>query len=116
MLTGQRASPRTAKACAAGCPGGLEPRCRVGAAEGAHVADRAFAAVDACLSIARKHGLAPVQMALEWVMGQPFACLAIFMVASRARLATALGRADVTLTKEARQAIDDADRAHPMRY
>ncbi len=55
-------------------------------------------------------------MALEWVMGQPFACLAIFMVASRARLATALGRADVTLTKEARQAIDDADRAHPMRY
>lgn len=55
-------------------------------------------------------------MALEWVMGQPFACLAIFVVASRARLATAPGRADVTLTIEARQTIDDAHRAHPMPY
>ena len=78
--------------------------------------DRAFAAVDACLSIARKHGFALVQMALEWVMGQPFACLVIFVVASRARLAAAPGRADVTPTKEARQAIDDAHRAHPMPY
>lgn len=78
--------------------------------------ERAFAAVDAYLGIARKHGLDPVQMALAWVMGRPFTCSAIFGATTQAQLATALGSADVTLTDDVRQAIDDAHRAHPMPY
>lgn len=78
--------------------------------------DRAFAAVDAYLAIAARHGLDPVQMALAWVMQRPFTCSAIFGTTTLAQLGRALGSADVTLSQAVLDEIDAAHRAHPMPF
>ena len=78
--------------------------------------DRAFAAVDAYLAIAARHGLDPVQMALAWVMQRPFTCSTIFGATTPAQLARALGSADVTLSQAVLDEIDAAHRAHPMPF
>lgn len=77
---------------------------------------RAFAAVDAYLGIARRHGLDPVQMALAWCLTRPFMCAAIFGATTPEQLGLALGSADVTLGREVLDEIDAAHRAHPMPY
>jgi len=77
---------------------------------------RAFAAVDACLAIARRHGLDPVRMALAWVMQRPFVCTAIFGATTQAQLEHALGSAGPSLGAEVLREIDAAHRAHPMPY
>ena len=78
--------------------------------------ERAFAAVEAYLEIATRHGLDPVQMALAWCLTRPFMCSAIFGATSEAQLGRALGSADVTLSGEVLDEIDSAHRAHPMPY
>jgi aryl-alcohol dehydrogenase-like predicted oxidoreductase len=77
---------------------------------------RAFAAVEAYLGVARDHGLDPVQMALAWTAGRPFMASVIFGATTLAQLDHALGAADLTLSPELLEAIDDAHRAHPMPY
>jgi len=78
--------------------------------------DRAFAAVEAYLGIAARHGLDPVQMALAWVAGRPFTCSAIFGATTQDQLVRALGSAEVMLSQEVLDEIDAAHRAHPMPY
>lgn len=78
--------------------------------------DRAFAAVDAYLEIAKRHALDPVQMALAWCNTRPFMCSTIFGATSLAQLSTALGAADLTLSNDVLRDLDAAHRAHPMPY
>ena len=78
--------------------------------------DRAYAAVDAYLAIAQKHGLDPSQMALAWCLTRPFMCSAIFGATTEAQLKTAIGALDVKLSQEVLDEIDAAHRAHPMPY
>src|SRR6056297_2230246 len=77
---------------------------------------RAFAAVDAYLAVARKHGLDPVQMALAWCLTRPFMCSAIFGATSMAQLDLALGAVDVVLEDAVLADLDAAHRAHPMPF
>ena len=78
--------------------------------------DRAFAAVEAYLGIAARHGLDPVQMALAWCRTRPFMASAIFGATTMDQLDLALGSADVTLSPEVLEEIDSAHRTHPMPY
>lgn len=78
--------------------------------------ERAFAAVDAYLAIAARHGLDPVHMALAWVLGRPFTCAAIFGATTLAQLEHVLDGAAVTLSDAVLDEIDAAHRAHPMPY
>jgi aryl-alcohol dehydrogenase-like predicted oxidoreductase len=83
---------------------------------GGRKSDRAFAAVDAYLAIAARHGLDPSQMALAWCLTRPFMCSVIFGATTMAQLEVALGAADVTLSDEVMAELDAAHRAHPMPY
>ncbi|MEL7013487.1 MAG: aldo/keto reductase, partial [Pseudomonadota bacterium] len=78
--------------------------------------DNAYLAVDAYLQVAEKHGLDPTQMALAWCLTRPFMCSAIFGATTEAQLQTAIGAADVKLSKEVLDDLDTAHRAHPMPY
>ncbi len=77
---------------------------------------RVFGAVEAYLEIARRHGLDPVQMALAWCLTRPFMCSAIFGATHMDQLETALEAADLTLSADVLQEIDEAHRHHPMPY
>ena len=77
---------------------------------------RVYAAVDAYLEIAQRHGLDPVHMALAWCRTRPFMMSAIFGATTLAQLEHALGAVDVTLDDEVLAEIDAAHRAHPMPY
>ncbi len=77
---------------------------------------RAFAAVDAYLDIAARHGLDPAQMALAWTLTRPFVASSIFGATTMAQLDLALGAADITLPGDVMDEIDSAHRAHPMPF
>ncbi|MBK0326707.1 aldo/keto reductase [Rhodobacteraceae bacterium F11138] len=77
---------------------------------------RVHDAVDAYLSIARKHGLEPVHMALAWCRTRPFMASAIFGATRMDQLELALGSVDVVLNDDVLADIDAAHRAHPMPY
>ena len=78
--------------------------------------ERAFAAVDAYLEIAKKHGIDPVHMALAWCMTRPFMASVIFGATTMDQLDQALGYVDVTLSDEILAEIDATHRQHPMPY
>ncbi|MDE4097239.1 aldo/keto reductase [Phaeobacter gallaeciensis] len=77
---------------------------------------RVYAAVDAYLEIAKRHGLDPVHMALAWCRTRPFMASAIFGATTVAQLEHALQSVDVTLDAQVLEEIDTAHRAHPMPY
>ncbi|EAQ01914.1 oxidoreductase, aldo/keto reductase family protein [Pseudooceanicola batsensis HTCC2597] len=77
---------------------------------------RAFAAVDAYLDIAARHGLDPVQMALAWVAGRPFTTSVIFGATELDQLSHILDGMDLALGDEVLAEIDEAHREHPMPY
>jgi len=77
---------------------------------------RAFAAVEAYLDVARRHGLDPVQMALAWCLTRPFMCSAIFGATGMDQLDRALGAAELRLGDEVLDELDTVHRAHPMPY
>ena len=77
---------------------------------------RAEQAVEAYLAAAKKHGVDPVHMALAWCAGRPFMGSVIFGATSIAQLDRALGAADVTLSAELLEELDDINRAHPLPY
>lgn len=83
---------------------------------GGRKTDRAFVAVDAYLAVARRFGLDPVQMALAWCLTRPFMTSAIFGATSMEQLDLALSAAEVTLSEEVLEALDDTHKAHPMPY
>ncbi|WP_295314268.1 aldo/keto reductase [Roseobacter sp.] len=83
---------------------------------GGRKTERAFAAVDAYLAIAQKHGLDPTQMALAWCNTRPFMTSVIFGSTTMEQLEVCLGAADLELSDEVITEIDAAHRAHPMPY
>ena len=83
---------------------------------GGRKTDRAFAAVEAYLQIARDHDLDPAQMALAWCVQRPFTCIPIFGATTPEQLELALGSAEVVLSDEVLRAIDRAHRDHPMPF
>ena len=83
---------------------------------GGRKTDRAFAAVDAYLDIARNNGLDPTQMALAWCKTRPFMGSIIFGSTTIAQLEACLGAIDLNLSEEVLGDIDSAHRQHPMPY
>ena len=77
---------------------------------------RAFEAVDAYLAVAKKHEIEPVHMALAWCAQRPFMGSVIFGATTMDQLDLALGAADVTLSQDILDDLDNVNRAHPMPY
>lgn len=77
---------------------------------------RAFKAVEAYLTLAKKHDLEPVHMALAWCRQRPFMGSVIFGATTMDQLELALGAADLTLSDEVLEALDGINRAHPLPY
>ena len=99
--------------------GGAVPegsRMRINTDLGGRKTARTFAAVDAYLEIARRHGLDPVHMSLAWLRTRPFMGTAIFGASDMNQLERALGSVEVELSGEALAEINAAHRAHPMPY
>jgi aryl-alcohol dehydrogenase-like predicted oxidoreductase len=83
---------------------------------GGRVGARMWAAVDAYVEIATKHGLDPVVMALAFCTARPFMGSVIFGASSEAQLEVALSAQDVVLADEVMKDIEAAHRAHPMPF
>lgn len=99
--------------------GGAKPegsRIEVNPTLGGRVLDRAYAAVEAYVAVAERHGLDPTQMALAWCNTRPFMCSVIFGCSTQEQLLTAIGSDAVTLSEEVLDDIDKAHRAHPMPF
>lgn len=73
-------------------------------------------AADAFTDIARNHGLKPSQMALAWVLHQPFVASAILGATSVEQLKEDIGAIDVKLSPEVLADIAHTLRDHPMPY
>ena len=80
------------------------------------ISPRVWAAIDAYLAIAARHGLDPGQMALAWCRTRPVRTIPIIGATGPEQLALALGSADVTLSPEVQAEIAEAYRAHPLPY
>jgi aryl-alcohol dehydrogenase-like predicted oxidoreductase len=78
--------------------------------------ERAFAAVDAYLGIADRHGLDPVHMALAFTVQRPFPVSTIFGATTSGQLAHILQGLDLTLSQEVLNDLDAMNRAMPMPY
>ncbi len=78
--------------------------------------ERAFAAVEAYLEVARQFEVDPVQMALAWSARRPFVASSIFGASTVEQLERALGAADVTLSPELLARLDAVHKAHPMPF
>jgi len=78
--------------------------------------DNAHRATAAYMAIAANHGVDPVQMALAWAMARPFMASVIFGATSQEQLANSLKSADLKLSQEILNEIDDTHRQHPMPY
>ena len=88
----------------------------INAEMGGRWTERARAATEAYLALARDHGVDPVHMALAWLRTRPFACSAILGATTAEQLAHGLAAVGVTLSDELTAAIDETHRAHPMPY
>ncbi|NHX27865.1 aldo/keto reductase, partial [Escherichia coli] len=80
------------------------------------ITPRVWEAVSSYLGIAHDHGIDPVQMAIAWIMARPFPVVPIIGATSMDQLETALGAADLTLSDEVLDAIEEAHKGHPMPY
>lgn len=74
----------------------------------------ADAATRAYVDLAREHGFDPAQMALAWVLQQPFVSSMIIGATSIAQLRSDLGSADLTLGAEVLAAIERIHRRHTI--
>ena len=83
---------------------------------GGRKTERAFAAVDAYLGVAEKHGLDPVHMALAFTVQRPFAVSTIFGATTSEQLQRILDGRDLVLDDEVLAELDATHRAHPMPY
>ncbi|MDJ1017969.1 MAG: aldo/keto reductase [Paracoccaceae bacterium] len=78
--------------------------------------ERAFSAVDAYLDIARRHGVHPVHLALQWTRSRPFPTIPIFGATTLDQLEVALGASEAALSDEVLDEVSKAHRAHPLPY
>ena len=83
---------------------------------GGRKTDRAFAATQAYLDLAAKHGIDPVHMAMAWQRRRPFPISAIFGATTAEQLAHLLAGDQVSLSDEVMKEIDAVHRQHPMPY
>ena len=83
---------------------------------GGRKGDRAFAATQAYLDLAAKHGIDPIHMALAWQRRRPFPISAIFGATTMEQLAHILAGDQVSLSDELMKEIDAVHRQHPMPY
>ena len=83
---------------------------------GGRKGDRAFAATQAYLDLAAKHGIDPIHMALAWQRRRPFPISAIFGATTTEQLAHILAGDQVSLSDELMKEIDAVHRQHPMPY
>ena len=83
---------------------------------GGRKTDRAFAATQAYLDLAAKHGIDPVHMAMAWQRLRPFPISAIFGATTAEQLAHLLAGDQVSLSDEVMKEIDAVHRQHPMPY
>ena len=78
--------------------------------------DRAQKAADAYASLARQHGLDPVQMALAFCMGRPFMTSSIIGATSPEQLRLALGSTGVRLDEDVLKGIGDLFQSLPAPF
>lgn len=78
--------------------------------------DRAFAAVEAYLALAREFDIDPVHMALAFTVQRPYVASSIFGATTLDQLDRALGAIDVRLSDELLERIDAVHKQHPMPY
>ncbi len=83
---------------------------------GGRTTPHAYAAIDAYLDIAKKHGLDPSQMALAWCATRPFMDSVIFGSTTLPQLEIALKSSELTLSDDVMADIAKAHKAHPMPY
>lgn len=83
---------------------------------GGRVSPRVFDSVTAYQTIAAKHGLDPIHMALSFTTSRPFLASSIFGATTLDQLRHILKGKDLTLPQEVLDDINDAHRAHPMPY
>jgi aryl-alcohol dehydrogenase-like predicted oxidoreductase len=80
------------------------------------ITDRVVPAVAAYHTVAHRHGLDPVQMALAFTRARPFPVIPILGATSTDQLALALGAAEVRLSDEVLAEIAAVHRTHPMPF
>ena len=83
---------------------------------GGRITPRMFAAVDAYVAIARRHGLDPCQMAIAFCRTRPFVTIPIIGATTLAQLETNIGAATLRLSPEVMDEIAAAHRAFPAPY
>ena len=83
---------------------------------GGRITPQMFAAVDAYLDVARKHGLDPCAMAIAFCRSRPFVTIPIIGATTLAQLEVSIGAADLTLSPEVLADIAATHRAHPAPY
>ncbi len=77
---------------------------------------RVFDTTALYLDIAKRHGVHPVHMALQWTRTRPFPTIPIFGARTADQLETALAARDVTLSDDLLDEVSKAHRAHPLPY
>lgn len=83
---------------------------------GGRMTDRARAAADAYVAVARKHAIDPVHMALAFTVQRPFAVSTIFGATTSAQLAHIIAGKDTVLSDEVIAELNETHRQHPMPY
>ncbi|SLN37550.1 General stress protein 69 [Aquimixticola soesokkakensis] len=83
---------------------------------GGRVTPNAWAASQAYVEIAQKHGLNPTKMAVAWTLDRPFDCLPIIGATSVAQLDEILGAEDLVLSKEVKSDIAKVHKQFPLPY
>ena len=83
---------------------------------GGRITPQMFAAVDAYLEVARKHGLDPCAMAIAFCRSRPFVTIPIIGATTLAQLEVSIGAAAQLLSPEVLADIAATHRAHPAPY
>ncbi|MCY4152961.1 MAG: aldo/keto reductase [Aestuariivita sp.] len=91
-------------------------RMEMGANLGGRATPQSFAAVQAYLEIAGRHQIDPVHLSLAFCRTRPFMASAIFGATSLTQLETVINSADVELSDEVLEEINQVHQAHPMPF
>ena len=83
---------------------------------GGRVTPQMFAAVDADVAVARKHGLDPCAMAIAFCRSRPFVTIPIIGATTLAQLEVNIGAADLVLSPEVMADLAAVHRVHPAPY
>ena len=78
--------------------------------------DGLWSVIDRYVGIARKHGLDPAQMAIAFCNQRPFVTSSIIGATSLEQLETNLGAADMELSDDVLEDIQQVYRQYPIPY